>query len=94
MRSPQDGTIIATATDITDREDARMVKEQLIATVSHELRTPLTAIQGSLGLLMALPGMKNHFGRQDKIPSKKQRQNMTKLNKSDLLLEIRSLPTF
>ncbi|NQV81925.1 MAG: PAS domain-containing sensor histidine kinase [Alphaproteobacteria bacterium] len=53
VRNPYDGTIIATAADITDREDARVVKEQLIATVSHELRTPLTALQAALQILSA-----------------------------------------
>jgi PAS domain S-box-containing protein len=53
VRNPDDGTLFATATDITDREDARVVKERLIATVSHELRTPLTALQAALQILTA-----------------------------------------
>lgn len=53
VRDQRDGTILAAAADITDREDARMVKEQLIATVSHELRTPLTALQAALQILTA-----------------------------------------
>lgn len=53
VRNPHDGTILATAADVTDREDARIVKEQLIATVSHELRTPLTALQAALQILAA-----------------------------------------
>jgi len=53
VRNPRDGTILATAADVTDREDARLVKEQLIATVSHELRTPLTALQAALQILSA-----------------------------------------
>jgi len=53
VRDPTDGTILATAADITDREDARAVKEKLVATVSHELRTPLTALQASLQILAA-----------------------------------------
>ncbi len=61
VRNAQDGTILATAADVTDREDARLVKEQLIATVSHELRTPLTALQAALQILTsglggAVPG--------------------------------------
>jgi PAS domain S-box-containing protein len=53
VRDPRDGTILMSAADITDREDARIVKEKLVATVSHELRTPLTALQASLQIIGA-----------------------------------------
>lgn len=61
VRNPVNGTILASAADITDREDARIVKEKLVATVSYELRTPLTALQASLQILASgiggsLPG--------------------------------------
>ena len=42
--------------DISERKRMDVMKDEFISTVNHELRTPLTAIQGSLGLLMALPG--------------------------------------
>lgn len=61
VRNPVNGTILASAADITDREDARIVKEKLVATVSHELRTPLTALRAALQILASgiggsLPG--------------------------------------
>ena len=42
-----------TASDVTEREQSRTLKEQLVSTVSHELRTPLTSLKASLGLLAA-----------------------------------------
>ncbi|AKI01035.1 PAS domain S-box [Hoeflea sp. IMCC20628] len=42
--------------DISERKRMDIMKDEFISTVNHELRTPLTAIQGSLGLLMALSG--------------------------------------
>lgn len=42
-----------TASDVTEREQSRTLKEQLVSTVSHELRTPLTSLKASLGLLSA-----------------------------------------
>lgn len=42
--------------DISERKRMETMKDEFISTVNHELRTPLTAIQGSLGLLMALSG--------------------------------------
>ena len=55
---PEEGTIYATARDITDakrieeaRDEVDRLKRDFVSTVSHELRTPLTSIRGSLGLL-------------------------------------------
>ncbi|MBS3847603.1 PAS domain S-box protein [Devosia sp. J2-20] len=42
--------------DISERKQMERMKDEFISTVNHELRTPLTSIQGSLGLLMAMPG--------------------------------------
>jgi len=48
----EDGThIVASFSDISDREKIERMKDQFLSTVSHELRTPLTSIVGSLGLL-------------------------------------------
>ncbi|MDP6429241.1 MAG: PAS domain S-box protein, partial [Rhodospirillales bacterium] len=38
--------------DIRERKQAELTKDQFVSTVSHELRTPLTSIRGSLGLLL------------------------------------------
>ncbi len=48
-----DGRIIVTCRDITERKAVERLKDEFVATVSHELRTPLTSITGSLGLLAA-----------------------------------------
>jgi PAS domain S-box-containing protein len=45
--------------DISERKRMDVMKDEFISTVNHELRTPLTAIQGSIGLLMAVSG--NNF---------------------------------
>lgn len=42
--------------DISERKRMDVMKDEFISTVNHELRTPLTAIQGSIGLLMAVSG--------------------------------------
>ncbi|QUT04887.1 CHASE3 domain-containing protein [Sphingobium phenoxybenzoativorans] len=43
--------IVASFSDISEREKIERMKDQFLSTVSHELRTPLTSIVGSLGLL-------------------------------------------
>jgi PAS domain S-box-containing protein len=37
--------------DLTERNKAEKLKDDIISTVSHELRTPLTSIMGSLGIV-------------------------------------------
>lgn len=39
--------------DVSERQEAERMKDELLSTVSHELRTPLTSIRGSLGLVAA-----------------------------------------
>lgn len=48
----QDGRIIVTASDVTERREVERLKDEFVSSVSHELRTPLTSITGSLGLLL------------------------------------------
>ena len=42
---------IGSLTDVSDQQNAAMLKDQLIGLVSHELRAPLVAIGGALGHL-------------------------------------------
>jgi signal transduction histidine kinase len=56
----QDGQlvgVVVTFRDITERQAAERLKDELISVVSHELRTPLTSIRSALGLLAG-----GHFG--------------------------------
>ncbi len=51
FRKTDDGGLVVTYTDITERKEMDRMKSEFISTVSHELRTPLTSIKGSLGLM-------------------------------------------
>ncbi len=53
FQKTDDGGLVVTYTDITERKEMDRMKSEFISTVSHELRTPLTSIKGSLGLLAA-----------------------------------------
>jgi len=48
----EDGRVIFTCLDVTERTEIEQMKDEFVSAVSHELRTPLTSITGSLGLLL------------------------------------------
>lgn len=61
----EDGDIegfIAIETDVSERRQLQVNKDEFISSVSHELRTPLTSINGSLSLIQS--------GRLGKLPDK------------------------
>ncbi|PWK54985.1 response regulator receiver domain-containing protein [Silicimonas algicola] len=53
MAALDDGRLVVTCLDITERKEVERLKDEFVSTVSHELRTPLTSIAGSLGLMAA-----------------------------------------
>jgi PAS domain S-box-containing protein len=64
LLNPAVAGIVINARDITERQEAARLKDDLLAVVSHELRTPLTSLRGFTELLLTrvLPADKQqHF---------------------------------
>jgi len=56
--------VVFNARDITERQEAARLKDDLISVVSHELRTPLTSLRGFTELLLTRtlpPDKQQHF---------------------------------
>jgi PAS domain S-box-containing protein len=51
LTNPAVAGVVVNARDVTERQEALRLKEEMVATVSHELRTPLSAILGFAELL-------------------------------------------
>ena len=45
-------SLLSLAQDITERQQAERLKDELVSTVSHELRTPLTSLRGFAELML------------------------------------------
>lgn len=45
-------SLLSLAQDITERQQAERLKDELVSTVSHELRTPLTSLRGFTELML------------------------------------------
>jgi signal transduction histidine kinase/DNA-binding response OmpR family regulator len=51
----EDGSVVWTARDVTERARLERLKSEFVATASHELRSPLTSIKGFVELLEQSP---------------------------------------
>jgi signal transduction histidine kinase len=72
--------VVVTFRDITERQAAERLKDELISVVSHELRTPLTSIRSALGLVAG-----GHFGR---LADKGQRMLDIAVSNTDRLIRL------
>jgi signal transduction histidine kinase len=72
--------LVVTLRDISQREAAEALKDELISIASHELRTPLTSIRSSLGLLIS--------GRIGRLPQKGQRMLEIAVRNTDRLIRL------
>jgi signal transduction histidine kinase len=72
--------VVVTFRDVTERQAAERLKDELISVVSHELRTPLTSIRSALGLLAG-----GHLGR---LADKGQRMLDIAVTNTDRLIRL------
>jgi PAS domain S-box-containing protein len=68
-------SVLSLVQDVTARQEAERLKDELVSTVSHELRTPLTSLRGFAELML----------RRDFAPSK-QREFLSIIHKESIRL--------